>query len=97
MSKARTYNLDSGKRSGEDGILQEPSMRSELISIASPVHQGSDIFTDFGDNKDSPTKKAIIIQSEEYDPFGMDEYNEDNFQDQSISTKFSKVNSFQKK
>jgi len=96
ISKARTYNLDNGKRMGDDRISQEQSMKSDLISIQSPLYQGSDILTDFGDSKDSPLKNMPVPQ-EEYDSVGMDEFCEDIDQDQSISTKFTQIQIFQDK
>jgi len=96
ISKARTYNTENGKRMGDDRISQEPSLKSDLISLQSPMYQGSDVLTDFGDNKDSPLKKQPI-PLEEYDAGGMDEFSEDSYQDQPISSKFSQIHVFHDK
>lgn len=102
ISKARTYNLgEGGKKAGEDKVSLEHSFKSELISIQSPVNQGqgSDLLTEFEDNK-APfaIKRLQNSQSEEYDPSGMDEFTtEDDSSDLPISLKFHQIGIFQEK
>jgi len=100
ITKARTYNWESGKKATE-GISQEPSFKSDFISIHSPNH-GSDLLTDFADPKEvnaNPLvpKKLYHNDSGEYDSFGMDEFNENNKNDQPIFMKFDKVGIFSEK
>jgi len=103
ISKARTYNLESGKKAGEEKVSLEHSFKTELISIQSPVNQGSDVLTEFEDNKEGQTapfaiKRLHYMQSEEYDPVGMDEFTtEENSNDLPISLKFQKIGIFQEK
>jgi len=98
ISKARTYNWESGKKATE-GISQEPSFKSDFISIHSPNH-GSDLLTDFADPKEMNSlvpKKLYRSHSGEYDSSGMDEFNENNSNDQPIFMKFCKVGVFSEK
>jgi len=101
MTKARTYNVSSGQKNAE-GISQEPSFKSELISIQSPAAGESDILTEFVDGKEVTPKsympkKLYHKQSDEYDPYGMEEFNDENFNDQPIYIKFDKLGIFQEK